>query len=872
MAYQLPYGYVPSPSTPASGTMAAVPIPVQTPAIEIPKDTTPAPKPSYPVYKLPAGAGGPLPLPELPPQRVVQTVVQKAPPPKPIYTAQAYSPATAPVQAYGLASSTMAKGVPYFNPVTLFAAIKGGVGKEMASAQAFGIPIKETELAKGLEKKYYGETGVPYTGEPAGVLPQRLQEKIAKDLKPEFESKIKDEFKTEQSRRQFDIDKGANFDEQKALYEKNTKDIEERISKEYQAKIQEQYKQNLPKDFYSKIGKIEAYKTDISRPMLERAKPTLEAGALVGASFLGPPGQLAVGTYLGVKTFASSVEYAGRFKEMTLPEKILGGTGIALTAAGSLFAFKAGTDQFFRSWDKATLTALQAKGYKSPVITWDRPSAAEDATTYGFFMRKSTGQAKSIALGEANIYETGPSRAGISITKGKEYVRYFSQLDMKWHKLVRDFVGQARVPNIIQISKPLESGQSLEYVKGTGEGWANLKGSRTRPETAEFFFQTEPRGTYDKLLVGKPVSRVYKQTPFKDTFVTTWGSPAEKYSGLIKIERYGRQLNLVKTKVTPTGWGYNIKETIPDKFFRPSSISKRGGDFFSRLYGVPDITSKSGTSLAAVSTKAAAGESMTASFSKTAAESLPAVSLLPLEKTPVAVLGLGAGLIGEQTTTSGKEITRTAFGTRADELTRTVQITKTKPVDNVFGGTKEVTSLAQPQLERQAAPQLQLQLQPQVQRTRITSRITPQYRGNIIPLLPVIPPFTIGRRKEKKFAPRKKQKIGGGYFVLTKKQGKPTVITPKPLIKGEALAFGVKYTKKTERATFKLVPTKMKPTRIQIKPLTESQVYKMGYRPPVRKGRVLPSTTTFIQKRPTRLGTKAEVKAVQSYKTRKGIW
>ena len=117
---------------------------------------------------------------------------------------------------------------------------------------------------------------------------------------------------------------------------------------------------------------------------------------------------------------------------------------------------------------------------------------------------------------------------------------------------------------------------------------------------------------------------------------------------------------------------------------------------------------------------------------------------------------------------------------------------------------------------------------------------------------------------------------GGGpqdsFFVLSFKNKKPYLITPKPLSKEQALGFGAKYVRGTERATFKLIPSKQAPTKIDIKGLTETEVYQMGFRGPVKKGKVLSTQNIFIQKKPTRMGTLKETKAIQSYKRGKSLW
>jgi len=128
-------------------------------------------------------------------------------------------------------------------------------------------------------------------------------------------------------------------------------------------------------------------------------------------------------------------------------------------------------------------------------------------------------------------------------------------------------------------------------------------------------------------------------------------------------------------------------------------------------------------------------------------------------------------------------------------------------------------------------------------------------------------------KKKKPIFRETKKKPSKGYYVITKMRKKPVLITPRPLEKGQALAFGVQYTKKSERATFKLVPTTRAPTRIAIKPMKETEVWGAGYRPPVRKGKYLPMQLTYIQKKPTRMGTRKEIVSIQAYKRGgKNIW
>lgn len=129
------------------------------------------------------------------------------------------------------------------------------------------------------------------------------------------------------------------------------------------------------------------------------------------------------------------------------------------------------------------------------------------------------------------------------------------------------------------------------------------------------------------------------------------------------------------------------------------------------------------------------------------------------------------------------------------------------------------------------------------------------------------------QKKKKKFEQKKGKGREKGFLVFTFKNKKPVLISQKPLIKSQAIGLGVRYTKQTERASFKLVPTTQAPVRSDIKGLKEQEVWKLGYRRPVRKGKVQPFTDVFIQRRPTRMSNKREVKSIQSYLGRgKSLW
>jgi len=215
---------------------------------------------------------------------------------------------------------------------------------------------------------------------------------------------------------------------------------------------------------------------------------------------------------------------------------------------------------------------------------------------------------------------------------------------------------------------------------------------------------------------------------------------------------------------------------------------------------------------------------------------------------------------------------------RTSQLDRTFQIGETRqvllPISELQ--TRQVVIPDQALIPRQVIipRQALIPRQAQIPRQMLVPRQiqVPQQVPRIVPKIgiPIIPILT--KTKSKLLAGKPiKSTAELSYLVYTRKAKKPMLVSTKPLSRGEALALGVRATKTTARASFQLIPTKAKATSLGLAPITEKQVYGFGFRPPIKKGKT-GARDTFIQLRSTRLGTRAEVRAVQSYKRRSGIW
>lgn len=160
-------------------------------------------------------------------------------------------------------------------------------------------------------------------------------------------------------------------------------------------------------------------------------------------------------------------------------------------------------------------------------------------------------------------------------------------------------------------------------------------------------------------------------------------------------------------------------------------------------------------------------------------------------------------------------------------------------------------------------------LNPPVETPYITP--TPPTRYNPpIPTFKFTPPPPPPKEDEKlvisnilrKIKKSKKRKL---YQILLKRRGKYKAVgTPLPY--GRALQKGVKITKESIAATFKLKPTQRYSdvSDIQFRVPPEFRTYQ------VRGGRQIPLDLTFIQRRGTRLGTRPEVISLQSSRKMKG--
>lgn len=251
--------------------------------------------------------------------------------------------------------------------------------------EGFRDTTSQTWFSVGEQKKraVYTKAGLLYTGEPVSVLPQRLGEDIAKDLKPEFQNRA---------------NAGENINV---------------INQDYQRRISEVYSQRLSgvsgdissvESFQSKIWEPPAY------PIIRGAGRIIETGAVVGAVAFGGSGItfLASG-YLGAKSVYQTGEYLSVVNELPMGQRIISGTGLALGYLGAFSVFNLGMNKFYNEFEGLIYSDLASQTART---TGKEVMRTDEFSRYNLVSYRETSNAKSVTFQRTDVYPTGADRVG----------------------------------------------------------------------------------------------------------------------------------------------------------------------------------------------------------------------------------------------------------------------------------------------------------------------------------------------------------------------------------------------------------------------------------------------------------------------------
>jgi hypothetical protein len=159
---------------------------------------------------------------------------------------------------------------------------------------------------------------------------------------------------------------------------------------------------------------------------------------------------------------------------------------------------------------------------------------------------------------------------------------------------------------------------------------------------------------------------------------------------------------------------------------------------------------------------------------------------------------------------------------------------------------------------------LQTRLISQVSFQTPTITVTPRVaqQPQLIPQELLIPRFTRLMKRQVYYGkkkPKKKMLKPRAFLVTTKKARKEVPISRIPLARGEALYLGQKVARATARASFRLRPVSAAPRTLGLPSIEESKLIGLGFRAPMRRGRIVPTKDVWVQKRELRISHPGEV-------------
>lgn len=315
---------------------------------------------------------------------------------------------------------------------------------------------KETyfEFSERQKAKLYGEAGLSYTGQPASLIPLRVQEDVVKDVRPQYESKIKEASENLQTVYQGKIQRGEiSVSEAQKLYARDIQNISASYGEQYKIDVEKTYQtriQNLGgSSFTKRIVQAEQFESDIFQSKGTKAFQTttkvIETGALIGATTFGGSGvTLAASTYLGLRTAKSAVDYAGAFPELSTKQKILGGAGVAAGAVATGYTFRLGVNRFYSEWRGIIYSDLAQQRAK---VLGKEVARYGDTTQYKIASLQRSGPDQALTLQNTEVYRTGPDRIGF-FSKGQTTTRIFDPQYEKYITTTQAFKTGGYVPNI----------------------------------------------------------------------------------------------------------------------------------------------------------------------------------------------------------------------------------------------------------------------------------------------------------------------------------------------------------------------------------------------------------------------------------------
>lgn len=282
------------------------------------------------------------------------------------------------------------------------------------------------DVGESQRRQLFTKAGLTYTGESTVVLPQRIQEDVIRNIRPQFQeeysSGVQDIFKGYQAK----VDTGELTQTQaQTQFEAAAKEYSTDLNRRFQSEISTQYKSRYNKVSGS-IGSVEAFNQKIfeppAYPIIRTTGKAIEAGAIIGSTaFGGSVATFAASSYLGYKTAGQTVSYLGDYSQLSTGQKIGGAASIGFGAFATGYTLKLGTSRIYSEWNQAIYSDLASAQAK---VRGREIARTQDFSTYDIASLRRTGSGQSLTIQRADIYPTGSDRVGFysqGITKTKVF-------------------------------------------------------------------------------------------------------------------------------------------------------------------------------------------------------------------------------------------------------------------------------------------------------------------------------------------------------------------------------------------------------------------------------------------------------------------
>ena len=421
------------------------------------------------------------------------------------------------------------------------------------------------DVSERQKAELYRRSGLPYTGEAAAVLPQRITEDVVKQLSPEYEEKLSGRVKTLRGSYQARIDTGdITLEQAKTRFQSDINKLTQGANIEFEKEATQLAGTRIRKvaggiDFATRYeSKIYESPAD---PIIRGTGTAIKVGALVGATtFGGSIPTIAAATYLGARTQKDVLDYSLQYGKLTTGQKIVGAGSIAITGAAAYYTGRLGMSKYYSEWRGIIYSDLAAK---RGITTGKLLQMDERGAVYGLKTTRTRGAYTSLTSQKVAIAKTGQRSFGFR-TSGKTRTRIFDPETERFITTTQSFKTGGKIPAITEGITIKREGSRIFYPDVTGSYGSGFYYAPGSKPLKEFSFIGASKETKRGFIVagGKGI-----------------GS-ARRMPGASSATAYG-------SRVSTAGFIRKDKALIDESTrWIPGSGTKSSDQYFKQLYGL----------------------------------------------------------------------------------------------------------------------------------------------------------------------------------------------------------------------------------------------------------------------------------------------